>query len=134
VVGLQNNRVKAIGLGIAAIAALGLHSGTAEAGSQCGGASWYKMGSRTASGERMDAGDLAAAHRTLPFGTRVKVENLGNGRAVVVRINDRGPFVRGRVIDVTRGAAERLGMIHSGVARVKVTVVDGGARLSGSCD
>jgi rare lipoprotein A len=74
----------------------------------------------------MNANALAAAHRTLPFGTRVRVQNLANGRSVVVRINDRGPFVRGRVIDVTRGAAVKLGMIGTGTARVKVTVVDGG--------
>jgi rare lipoprotein A len=82
------------------------------------------MGSRTASGEKMDANALAAAHRTLPFGTEVLVENLANHKSVVVRINDRGPFVGGRVIDVTRGAAARLGMISSGTARVKVSVVD----------
>jgi len=80
----------------------------------------------------MDANALAAAHRTLPFGTQVLVENLNNHRSVVVRINDRGPFVGGRVIDVTRGAAIRLGMISTGTARVKVTVVDGGPDL-GSC-
>ena len=79
----------------------------------------------------MDAGALAAAHRTLPFGTKVKVENLSNGRAVVVRINDRGPFSGGRIIDVTQGAAQELGMIRAGVVRVKVTVVDGGTQLSG---
>lgn len=79
----------------------------------------------------MDAGALAAAHRTLPFGTKVRVENLANGRSVVVRVNDRGPFSGGRIIDVTRGAAERLGMIRSGVARVKVTVVGGQGKLSG---
>jgi rare lipoprotein A len=89
------------------------------------------MGTRTASGERMNANALAAAHRTLPFGTRVRVDNLRNGRSVVVRINDRGPFVGGRVIDVTRGAAEQLGMIRSGTARVRVTVVDGGKVLRG---
>lgn len=110
-----------------------LHSDDAEAAAQCGKASWYKMGTRTANGERMNASALAAAHRSLPFGTRVRVENLGNGRSVVVRINDRGPFVGGRVIDVTRGAAEQLGMIHSGVARVKVTVVDGKGKLPGNC-
>jgi rare lipoprotein A len=99
--------------------------------SQCGKASWYKMGHTTASGERMNAKALAGAHRTLPFGTRVKVENLANGKSVVVRINDRGPFVRGRVIDVTQGAAEKLGMIRSGVARVKVTVVGGKGKLAG---
>jgi len=79
----------------------------------------------------MNADALAAAHRTLPFGTKVKVENLANGRSVVVRINDRGPFTGGRIIDVTRGAAEQLGMIRAGVARVKVTVVDGGTQLNG---
>ena len=79
----------------------------------------------------MDAGALAAAHRTLPFGTKVKVENLANGRSVVVRINDRGPFTGGRIIDVTQGAAQQLGMIRAGVARVKVTIVGGKGQLSG---
>ncbi len=109
------------------------HASAEAAASQCGGASWYSLGSKTASGERMSSGALAAAHRTLPFGTHVKVENLGNGRAVVVRINDRGPFVRGRVIDVTRAAAEELGFFGHGIARVKLTVVDGQGRLSGNC-
>ena len=81
----------------------------------------------------MSSGAMAAAHRTLPFGTHVKVQNLGNGRAVVVRINDRGPFVRGRVIDVTKAAASQLGFIGNGIARVKLTVVDGQGRLSGNC-
>jgi len=81
----------------------------------------------------MNAGAFAAAHRSLPFGTRVRVENLSNGRSVVVRINDRGPFVGGRVIDVTRGAAEQLGMIRSGVAKVKVTVVGGAGKLPSNC-
>ena len=89
------------------------------------------MGHTTANGEPMNANILAAAHRTLPFGTQVRVENLGNHRSVVVRINDRGPYAGGRVIDVTRGAAVQLGMIQSGVARVKVSVVGGGANLSG---
>ena len=111
-------------------AAAGLHFGEAVA-SECGKASWYKMGTRTASGQKMDANAMAAAHRTLPFGTKVKVENLANGRSVVVRVNDRGPFVRGRVIDVTKAAAERLGMIRSGTANVKVTVVAGKRKLAG---
>jgi rare lipoprotein A len=122
----------AFGFGFAALAALGLSTGV-EAGSQCGKASWYKIGSRTANGEKMNANALAAAHRSLPFGTRVRVDNLRNGRSVVVRINDRGPFVRGRVIDVTRGAAVKLGMIGAGVARVKVTVVSGKGNLTGAC-
>ncbi|MFO1185126.1 MAG: septal ring lytic transglycosylase RlpA family protein [Bauldia sp.] len=115
--------------------ALGLciQSNGAVAGAQCGRASWYATGSETASGERMDAGQLAAAHRSLPFGTLVKVENVRNGKAVVVRINDRGPFVRGRVIDVTRAAAIRLGMIAAGVAQVRVTVVDGKSELASAC-
>ena len=71
----------------------------------------------------MDGDDLTAAHRTLPFGSKVRVANLANGRSVVVRINDRGPFTEGRVIDVSRAAAEKLGMIRSGVARVSVTPV-----------
>lgn len=105
----------------------------ASAASQCGKASWYSAGTRTASGERMNANALAAAHRSLPFGTRVRVENLRNGRSVIVRINDRGPFIRGRVIDLTRGAATRIGMVEAGVEQVRVTVVDGPSRLSGGC-
>jgi rare lipoprotein A len=104
-----------------------------EAASQCGKASWYKMGTKTASGERMNASALAAAHRSLPFGTKVRVENLSNGRSVVVRINDRGHFAGGRVIALTRGAAEQIGMIRWGVARVKVTVVGGGGKLASNC-
>ena len=117
-----------------ALAVGSLLSGNAQAaGSQCGKASWYVMGQTTASGDPMNRNALAAAHRTLPFGTRVRVENLANGRSVIVRINDRGPFIRGRVIDLTRGAAERIGMINQGVANVRVTVVEGGATLSGGC-
>jgi rare lipoprotein A len=129
----ENFRMQAFGLAAAILcAAVGLQGNEAAAAtSQCGKASWYKMGSKTASGERMNASALAGAHRTLPFGTKVRVDNLSNGRSVVVRINDRGPFVRGRVIDVTQGAAKKLGMIRSGVARVKVTVVDGKGKLSG---
>src|SRR5262245_35559872 len=78
---------------------------------QCGGASWYSLGSRTASGERMSSGVMAAAHRTLPFGTHVKVQNLGNGRAVVVRINDSGPLLRGRVIALNKSATFKLGFL-----------------------
>ena len=100
---------------------------------QCGKAAWYDLDGQTASGERSDGSALAAAHRNLPFGTKVRVENLSNGREVVVRINDRGPFAGGRVIDVTRAAAEELGMIKAGIAKVRVSVVDGGAKLDGSC-
>lgn len=100
---------------------------------QCGKAAWYDMGGQTASGERSTGSGMTAAHRTLPFGTKVRVENLDNGRSVIVRVNDRGPFVGGRVIDVTRAAAEELGMVKSGIAKVRVSVVDGKAKLDNTC-
>jgi rare lipoprotein A len=109
--------VTALAIAFANIAACG------DALAETGRASWYSMTSRTASGERCNPGALTAAHRTLPFGTRVKVENLKTGRSVVVRINDRGPFVGGRVIDVTKAAAHKLGMIGTGTARVRLTVL-----------
>ena len=87
---------------------------------QTGIASVYS-GGRTADGEHAYAGGLTAAHRSLPFGTLVRVTNKRNGRSVVVRINDRGPFVRGRVIDVTPAAARALGF--SGLAHVTLSVV-----------
>ncbi len=88
------------------------------ASAQCGSASWYALYSQTASGEQMDPSELTAAHRTLPFGTRLKVTNQENGKSVVVRINDRGPFIEGRVIDLSKAAANRLGFISSGVADI----------------
>lgn len=84
----------------------------------CGGASWYALSSRTASGERMNASLLTAAHRSLKFGTKVKVTNRNNGKAVIVRINDRGPFIKGRVLDLSKAAAHRIGMVSSGTAHV----------------
>jgi len=80
-------------------------------------------GRRTASGEVYAPRLLTAAHRSLPFGTLVKVTSLDNGRSVVVRVNDRGPSVRGRVIDLSRRAAEDLGMIRNGTARVRIEAV-----------
>jgi len=79
---------------------------------------------RTASGERLDPNQLTAAHRTLPFGTRVRVTNLANGKRVVVRINDRGPFKKDRVLDVTPAAARRLGFANEGLAHVRLDVLD----------
>lgn len=94
------------------------------ASAQSGIASVYAYsGGRTADGEHVSPGALTAAHRSLPFGTRVRVTNQRNGRSVVVRINDRGPFVRGRVIDLTPAAAHALGF--SGLARVSLDVVGG---------
>lgn len=95
----------------------------AAAGPSDGIASYYSQGSRTASGEKFNPRELTAAHPTLPFGTRVRVTNVTSGRSVTVRINDRGPFVRGRVIDVSHSAAESLGMVGQGVAKVKLDVV-----------
>jgi rare lipoprotein A len=86
-------------------------------------ASYYQHGSLTASGEQFDAHQLTAAHPTLPFGTRLRVTNLATGQSVTVRVNDRGPFVRGRVVDVSYSAAESLGLVGRGVAKVKLDVV-----------
>ena len=81
-------------------------------------------GRRTASGQRFSSNALTAAHRSLPFGTNVKLTNVTNKRSVVVRVNDRGPFVDGREISVTRQAAQRLGFIKAGTARVTMEVLD----------
>ncbi len=97
-----------------------------QARRESGYASWYGPGflhRRTANGEWFDPKEMAAAHRTLPFGTRVRVTNLDNGRRVVVRINDRGPYKKGRVIDVTPVVAKRLGFKHEGLTRVRVDVL-----------
>ncbi|MBJ9976188.1 septal ring lytic transglycosylase RlpA family protein [Pseudomonas sp. S75] len=90
---------------------------------ETGAASYYgarHQGNRTASGEVFDQHGLTAAHRTLAFGSRVLVTNLANQRSVVVRINDRGPHTRGRLIDLSRAGAEKIGMLRSGTARVRV--------------
>jgi rare lipoprotein A len=91
-----------------------------------GVASWYGgkfHGRLTSNGEIFDTNELTAAHKTLPFGTMVKVTNLDNGRWIVVRINDRGPFVEGRIIDLSRAAADALCMLSSGVARVTLEII-----------
>jgi len=91
-----------------------------------GEASWYGpgfYGNRTANGEIYRQGTMTAAHRTLPFGTKVRVTNLWNGRSAVIRINDRGPFVAHRVIDLGHGAASTLGLISSGIAEVRLEVL-----------
>ena len=90
---------------------------------QVGLASWYGPGFHgrlTASGERFDQNGLTAAHRKLPLGSEVTVTNLENGRSIVVEINDRGPYVAGRVIDLSKAAARRLGMVEEGIAKVQV--------------
>ena len=92
-----------------------------------GMASYYGSefaGSRTASGERFDPSAMTAAHRTLAFHSRVAVTNLANGKEVIVRINDRGPWGKGRIIDISHAAAHQIGMDRSGTARVKLELVD----------
>lgn len=106
-------------------------SSLAAAAPNCGNASWYEYTTRTASGEMANPNAMTAAHRSLPFGTRVKVTNLRNGRSVTVRINDRGPFTRGRVIDVTRAAAGKLGFIRNGWAPVALTLAEDGRPAPG---
>jgi len=86
-------------------------------------ASFYTEGTRTASGEKFNTHELTAAHPTLPFGTRLRVTNVTTGRSVTVRVNDRGPYVPGRIVDVSYSAAESLGMVGRGVAKVKLDVV-----------
>jgi rare lipoprotein A len=92
-----------------------------------GKASWYSIrtnrGTKTASGQRLFDHAATAAHKTLPMGTKVRVTNQWNGKSEIVTINDRGPFIRGRIIDLTVGSAERLGFRHRGVAPVKVEVL-----------
>ena len=117
-------RANIVAMGV--IGAALLLPGLAQA-DQVGHGSWYALHSRTASGEMMNPSEMTAAHRSLPFGTKVLVENLTNGRSVVVRINDRGPFVGGRIIDVSKAAASVLGMLGSGTARVKVSASGGGS-------
>ena len=100
---------------------------TPKRGRQSGEASWYGPkfhGRRTANGEVFDMYEISAAHRTLPFGTRVRVENLQNGRSLVVRINDRGPFIDGRILDLSYAAAQEIGMVEAGVVPVLLTILD----------
>jgi rare lipoprotein A len=99
---------------------------------QEGIASWYGRefaGRRTASGEVFDPSQLTAAHRTLPFGTLVRVTHVGSGRSVVVRINDRGPFTDRRVIDLSHAAAAEIGMVAAGTARVRIEPIDAAPAL-----
>ena len=112
-----------------AVLALALPFGSAQARVQEGLASWYGEqfhGRPTASGELFDSSDMTMAHPTLPFGTRVRVTNLRNGRSVEVRVNDRGPFVGSRIADLSHAAAVTLGMMRRGIARVRIEVLGAG--------
>lgn len=93
-------------------------------GTETGMASYYAEsynGKKTANGEIYNSSDYTAAHKKLPFGTKIKVTNLSNGKTVKVRVNDRGPFVAGRIIDLTKKAAKKLDMVNAGVAKVKIS-------------
>jgi rare lipoprotein A len=106
-----------------AFAATSCHRKTTPSGSETGMASYYAEsynGKKTANGEIYNSSALTAAHKTLPFGTKVKVTNLSNGKSVKVRINDRGPFVTGRIIDLTKKAAKKIDMVNAGVVKVKI--------------
>lgn len=102
------------------------HAKTSSVVSFTGIASYYgglHHGKKTASGERFNMYGFTAAHKTLPFGTQLKVTNLTNGKSVIVRVNDRGPFHRGRILDVSQGAALSLGMVKQGATKVSVAVL-----------
>ena len=108
------------------IAAAAMFAGATSASAQCGHASWYGPGfhgRKTANGERFNMGAMTAAHKTLPFGTRLKVTNKRSGKSVVVRINDRGPFIRGRMLDLSKAAASQIGLIKTGSGSVCVAKV-----------
>ncbi len=87
-------------------------------------ASYYKSGKHTANGERYNPNGLTAAHRNLPFGTRLRVTNLRNGKSVIVRVNDRGPFIKRRVLDLSFGAAKVIGLHRTGIAKIRYVVLD----------
>ncbi|QDK44439.1 septal ring lytic transglycosylase RlpA family lipoprotein [Bdellovibrio sp. ZAP7] len=110
-----------LGFGLPSCASA-LHTGSTAKGK----ASWYgesHQGNRTASGEKFDLNQLTAAHRTLPMGSMVKVTSLSTGKSVTVRINDRGPFTKGRILDVSQAAAQKLGFIQKGTDHIKMEVV-----------
>jgi len=111
---------------VCALAFIGTGITQASALAQCGTASWYHEGAVTANGEAYRPDGISAAHRHLPFGTKVKVTHKGTGRSVVVRINDRGPFIGGRIIDLSRGAKRVIGM--GGLAPVCLEVIGRGQR------
>lgn len=129
----SNRRVRPRGLLALCVLALTLPFGAARAGVQEGTVSWYggQFHHRpTASGEIFNANGLTMAHPTLPFGTKVKVTNLRNGRSVVVRVNDRGPFIGHRIADLSRGAAQVLGMMQRGVAHARIEILDDGESIT----
>ena len=106
---------------LSTIMAIGLFIAPVQAAT--GWASYYKMGRITANGEAFRPMGFTAAHRLLPFGTKLKVTNLRNGRSVIVRVNDRGPFIRGRILDLSLGAAKVIGLTASGVGKITYSII-----------
>jgi rare lipoprotein A len=117
---------------VCALVVIGVAASDGAAQAACGTASWYHEGAKTANGERYRPDGITAAHKTLPFGTRVLVRNQRTGRTVTVRINDRGPFIGGRIIDLSRGAKRVIGM--DGLAPVCLTVLGRGERYADAGD
>jgi rare lipoprotein A len=118
-------RISILGAALAAaVTGVSVPTTSSADGVSRGQASFYSYDQKTASGERFNPNAMTAAHRTLPFGTKVKVTEVRSRKSVVVRINDRGPFIKGRIIDVSRAAAQQLGMIGRGVAQVEMHVVN----------
>ncbi len=107
-----------------------ISSSTLGLAAQYGKASWYAMTSKTASGEWANPDAMTAAHKSLKFGTRIRVTNLRNAHSVILCVNDRGPFVKNRIVDVTRAAAGKLGFVNAGWTKVRVDVV---GRQSNRC-
>ena len=103
---------------------LGRFDSSAPPDSAVGVASFYKSGKITANGEPFNPNGITAAHRNLPFGTIVRVTNLSNGKTVVVRINDRGPFIKGRVIDLSLGAAKVVDLTTAGITQIRYTIIN----------
>lgn len=107
----------------AALSAATVFATASTASAQCGRASWYGPGFHgrtTANGERFNQGALTAAHKSMRFGTKLRVTNKSNGKSVIVRINDRGPYIKGRFLDLSKGAASKIGMIKTGSGAVCV--------------
>lgn len=126
--GVSNPHGKALRVALSLLLFTFLVSSSALAQKRRGKASYYSKrstGARTASGERLHHDSLTCAHRTYPFGTMLRVRNMANGREVVVRVTDRGPFIRGRIIDLSYAAARDLGMLAQGIAVVEVRRADG---------
>lgn len=119
---IKSNKARA-GVCAIVLAAGALALTSSGAAAICGMASWYNYGKLTANGEAFRPSGMTAAHRSLPFGTRVEVKDMSSGRSVTVRINDRGPFIGGRIIDLTQGAARRLGFEQRGLTHVCIRPV-----------